>query len=124
MSFPEYGDLIQVNFGDSQETEPGEFEDPHPAVVVQYTRDDDETVVVAPVSSRDQQSRAREIKLPGTTDGLDNDSVAILNLITTVSFEGRIEPGGGSENDSWRRGKLPPKKMEEIQRKLAKLFQI
>lgn len=124
MSFPEYGDLVQVNFRDSEETEPGEFEDPHPAVVVQYTNDDDEAVVVAPVSSRDQQSLSREVKLPGTIDGLDNDSVAILNLITTVSFEGRIEPEGGNDADSWRRGRVPPKKMEEIQRKLARLFRI
>lgn len=124
MSFPEYGDLIHVNFRDSGETEPGEFEDPHPAVVVQYTGDDDEAVVVAPVSSRDQQSRAREVKLLGTIDGLDEDSVAILNLITTVSFEGRIEPEGGSDTDSWRLGRVPPKKMEEIQQKLARLFRI
>lgn len=124
MSFPEYGDLIHVNFRDSEETEPGEFEDPHPAVVVQYTRDSDEAVVVAPVSSRDQQSRAREVELPGTIDGLDSDSVAILNLLTTVSFEGRIEPDARSGTDSWRLGRLPPKKMEEIQGKLARLFRI
>ena len=124
MSFPEYGDLIHVNFRDREEAEPGEFEDPHPAVVVQYTNDDDEAVVVAPVSSRDQQSRAREVKLPGTTDGLDTDSVVILNLITTVSFEGRIEPDDGYGNESWKLGRIPPKKMEEIQRKLARLFRI
>lgn len=124
MSFPGDGDIIHVNFRDEENTEPGEFEDPHPAVVVQYTREGDEAVVVAPISSRDKQSRSREVKLPGTIEGLDSDSVAILNLITTVSFEGRIEPEGGSDNESWKLGRVPPKKMEEIQGKFAKLFRI
>lgn len=123
MSFPEYGDLIHVNFTDSQHSEPGEFEDPHPAVVVQYTSDGDRAVVVAPISSRDQQSRSREVKLPGTISGLDEDSVAILNLITTVSFEGRIKPDGSS-NESWHLGRVPPPKMEEIQAKLGRLFRV
>lgn len=123
MSFPEYGDLIHVNFRDNADSEPGEFEDPHPAVVVQYTRDDDEAVVVAPVSSRDKQSWSREVELPGTIDGLDRDSVAILNLITTVSFDGRIRADGDT-SESWRLGKIPPQKMEEIQEKLATLFRI
>lgn len=123
MSFPEYGDLIHVNFIDSHESPPGEFEDPHPAVVVQYTNEQDEAVVVAPVSSRDRQSWSREVKLPGTIDGLDQDSVAILNLITTVSFEGRIQPNEG-DGGSWRLGKVPPTKMEDIQEKLGTLFRI
>lgn len=123
MSFPEYGDLIHVDFTPKSESRPGEFEDPHPAVVVQYTNTDDRAVVVAPVSSRDKQSFSREVELPGTIDGLDNDSVAILNLITTVSFEGRIKQEGDSTN-SWCLGKVPPRKMEEIQEKLERLFRI
>jgi mRNA interferase MazF len=123
MSFPEYGDLIHVNFTDSDESPPGEFEDPHPAVVVQHTNEQDEAVVVAPVSSRDRQSWSREVKLPGTINGLDQDSVVILNLITTVSFEGRIQPDEGN-GDSWRLGKVPPPKMEDIQEKLGNLFHI
>ena len=47
MSFPEYGDLIHVDFTPSEDSEPGEFEDPHPAIVVQYTNSDDRAVVVA-----------------------------------------------------------------------------
>ncbi|ELY81931.1 type II toxin-antitoxin system PemK/MazF family toxin [Natrinema gari] len=123
MSFPNYGDLIHVNFRPSHQSDPGEFEDPHPAVVIQYTCDNDRAVVVAPISSRDQQSRSREVKLPGTVDGLDNDSVAILNLITTVSFEGRIR-ADGDDSASWRLGQVPPRKMEEIQEKLERLFLI
>ena len=123
MSFPEYGDLIRVDFTPSEDSEPGEFEDPHPAVVVQYTNSDDRAVVVAPVSSRDKQSFSREVRLPGTIDGLDSDSVAILNLITTVSFEGRVRLEG-DDSDSWRLGKVPPQKMEEIQEKLERLFRI
>lgn len=123
MSFPEYGDLIHVDFTPSEDSEPGEFENPHPAVVVQYTSSDDRAVVVAPVSSRDKQSRAREVGLPETVDGLDSDSVVILNLITTVSFEGRVRLEADS-SDSWRLGKTPPRKMEEIQRKLKRLFRI
>jgi len=123
LSFPEYGDLIHVDFTPSEDSEPGEFEDPHPAVVVQYTNSDDRAVVVAPVSSRDKQSFSREVRLPGTIDGLDSDSVAILNLITTVSFEGRVRPEG-DDSDSWRLGKVPPQKMEEVQEKLERLFRI
>lgn len=123
MSFPGYGDLIHVDFTPSNESKPGEFEDPHPAVVVQYTNTDDKAVVVAPVSSRDRQSRSREVKLPGTIDGLDCDSVVILNLITTVSFNGRITLED-DEYDSWRLGRIPPRKMEEIQEKLKRLFRI
>lgn len=123
MSFPEYGDLIHVDFTPSEESETGEFEDPHPAVVVQYTSSDDRAVVVAPVSSRDKQSYSREVRLPGTIDGLSSDSVAILNLITTVSFEGRIKPED-DDSDSWRLGKVPPQRMEEIQEKLKRLFRI
>lgn len=123
MSFPEYGDLIHVDFTPSEESEPGEFEAPHPAVVVQYTNSDDRTVVVVPVSSRDKQSYSREVGLPGTIDGLDCDSVAILNLITTVSFEGRVKPEG-DDSDSWHLGKVPPQKMEDIQEKLKRLFRI
>lgn len=123
MSFPEHGDLIHVDFRPSEDSEPGEFEDPHPAVVVQYTSPEDRTVVVAPVSSRDKQDRSREVKLPGTIDGLDRDSVVILNLITTVSFEGRVKLEG-DDSDSWRLGKIPPRRMEEIQEKLERLFRI
>lgn len=123
MSFPEYGDLIHVDFSSSDESKPGEFEDPHPAVVVQYTNSDDRAVVVAPVSSRDKQSFSREVRLPGTIDGLDGDSVAILNLITTVSFEGRVKQQG-DESESWHLGKVPPQKMEEIQKRLERLFRI
>lgn len=123
MNFPERGDLIHVDFTPSEDSEPGEFEDPHPAVVVQYTRPDDRAVVVAPVSSRDKQSRAREVKMPGSTDGLDKDSVVILNLVTTVSFEGRVRLNGDG-SDSWRLGKVRPKKMEEIKHKFKSLFGI
>lgn len=123
MSFPEYGDLVHVDFTPATASEPGEFEDPHPAVVVQYTRSSDSAVVVAPVSSREKGSRAREVTLHGTLDGLDRDSVVILNLITTASFKGRIRPDG-DEHASWRLGKVPPKKMEEIQEKLRRLFRI
>jgi len=80
-------------------------------------------VVVAPVSSRDKQSFSREVRLPGTIDGLDSDSVAILNLITTVSFEGRVKLDD-DDLDSWHLGKVPPQKMEEIQEKLERLFRI
>lgn len=121
MSFPEYGDLIHVNFIDSNESPPGEFEDPHPAVVVQHTSDNDKGVVVAPVSSRDRQSWSREVKLPGTVPGLDEDSVVILNLITTVSFSERVKVDG-DDTDSWKRGKVPPGRMEDIQDKLGTLF--
>jgi len=65
----------------------------------------------------------REVMLPGTIDGLDSDSVAILNLLTTVSFEGRVKPDG-DDLESWRLGKVPPQKMEEVQRKLKRLFRI
>jgi len=123
LSFPEYGDLIHVDFTPSEDSEPGEFEDPHPAVVVQYTNSDDRSVVVAPISSRDKQSLSREVKLPGTINGLNRDSVAILNLITTVSFEGRVKPED-DDSDSWRLGKIPPQKMEQIQGKLERLFRI
>lgn len=122
-SFPSYGDLVYVDFTPAEASAPGEFEDPHPAVVVQYTRSGDRAVVVAPVSSRDRQSRAREVTLYATLDGLSAESVAILNLLTAVSFEGRIRLGD-DETDSWRLGRLPPKKMEEIQSKLARLFKI
>lgn len=121
MTFPEYGDLIHVDFTPRSESEPGEFEDPHPAVVVQYTSQEDRAVVVAPVSSRDKRSRSREVELPGTLDGLESDSVAILNLITTVSFEGRIKQSGDSTR-SWLLGKVPPRKMEEIQKKARTTF--
>lgn len=123
MSFPQYGDLIHVDFTPSEDSEPGEFEDPHPAVVVQYTSPDDRAVVVAPISSRDKQSFSREVRLPGTINGLESDSVAILNLLTTVSFEGRVKPDG-DDSDSWRLGRVPPQKMEEIQEKLKRLFRI
>jgi len=121
VSFPEYGDLIHVNFIDSNESPPGEFEDPHPAVVVQHTNDNDKGVVVAPVSSRDRQSWSREVRLPGTVPGLDEDSVTILNLITTVSFEKRVK-ADDDDSDSWRLGKVPPEYMEDIQDKLGRLF--
>ncbi|MEZ3144447.1 type II toxin-antitoxin system PemK/MazF family toxin [Halobaculum sp. MBLA0143] len=124
MNFPEYGDLIHVDFTPSERSKPGEFEDPHPAVVVQYTSQDDRAVVVAPVSSREKDSRSREVKLPAETPGLDEESVVILNLITTVSFDGRVEPEDDGDLDSWRLGKVPPKKMEEVQKKLKRLFRI
>ena len=123
MSFPEYGDLIHVDFTPSEDSEPGEFEDSHPAVVVQYTNPNDRAVVVAPISSRDKQSFSREVRLPGTIEGLDSDSVAILNLITTVSFEGRVKPES-DDLDSWHLSKVPTRKMEEIQEKLERLFRI
>lgn len=78
-------------------------------------------MVVAPVSSRDRQSWSREVRLPGTVPGLDEDSVVILNLITTVSFEERIKEDD-DDNESWRLGRVPPEHMEDIQDKLGTLF--
>jgi mRNA-degrading endonuclease toxin of MazEF toxin-antitoxin module len=56
-----------------------------------------------------------------------NGSVAIVNLVTAVSIQGRLvsnddETISTTSGESWRLGRLSPSKMEEVERKLSRVF--
>lgn len=109
-----------VTFPQPDEIPDEEFENPHPAVVLQNDNDNHqrETTIVVPLTSGSNPDPLDEVLLTPSEDGVQNDSLAQLHMITAVSVPGRIFDGGGSPS-AWKLGEASPKVMNEIENKLS-----
>jgi mRNA interferase MazF len=117
---PNRGDVVLVNFPEPDDVDPGEFEKPHPAVVVQNNSDNRQkkSTIVVPVTSGTDPDPLTEVLLTPENDGVENRSIAILNQITTVSISGKIKDQG-SDSGTWKMGEVHPDTMRDIENKLA-----
>lgn len=115
----ERGDLVLVTFPDPDEAPEGTFENPHPAVVLQNNSDNaklDSTIVI-PVTSGDDAHPLCEVQLTPSRDDVENESIAVLNQITTVSIPDQIKDVDGDES-AWKMGSISSKSMKDIEMKL------
>ncbi|MBP2250760.1 mRNA-degrading endonuclease toxin of MazEF toxin-antitoxin module [Halarchaeum solikamskense] len=120
MSDPSRGDIARVSFTPKDESPDGEFEDPHPALILQRDRlnnELDSTVVIPVTSSYTRVDRARNVELKPGTDGVEKNSIAVLPLVTTVSIPERIHDHGAGEG-AWKMGEISNSKLSDIERKL------
>lgn len=120
MSSVARGDVVWVTFPDPEEVPDEEFENPHPAVVVQNDARNHrhDTTIVAPLTTSQSGAEAlADVQIVSTSDGVDEDCVAKLGMLSTVSVPGRIMDQ--SENpEVWKMGALSASKMNEIEARL------
>ena len=119
------GDIVRVTFPNPEDTFDGEFESPHPAIVLQNTSANNKlrSTIVIPVTSGSDPHHLREVQLIPENDGVENDSIALLPKISCVSIQGRIK----DENDdeaAWREGEISGEAINEIEQKLSYLLEI
>src|SRR5699024_6253010 len=114
-------DIIWVSFPDQNEIPPEEFDNPHPAIVIQNNSDNnslDSTVVVPLTTNQNGEVRLlTDVRVSAATEDIDEDSTAKLNLLSSVSVPGRIFDEGENEG-AWKIGEISPTKMTEIENKL------
>lgn len=120
MSSVERGDIVWVTFPDPEEVPDEEFENPHPAVVIQNNSRNHEydTTIVAPLTtSQDSTKCLADVSVSSATEDVEKDSIAKLGMLTVVSVPGRIMEE--SENpETWKMGELSAGKMNEIENRL------
>lgn len=120
------GDVVWVTFPDPEDVPDEEFENPHPAVVVQNdTRNHKfETTLVVPLTtSQTSEEEFADIAISSSSEEVDDDCVAKLGLLSAVSVPGRIMDE--SENpEVWKMGELSAGKMSEIEAHLEILLGI
>lgn len=120
------GDIVWVNFPDPDEIPDEEFDNPHPAIVVQNdTRNHRyDTTVVAPLTtSQDSAEEFVDVSITASAEDVDEDSVAKLGMLSTVSVPGRIMNESESP-DVWKMGELSASKINEIEARLEVLLGI
>jgi len=120
------GDVVYVTFPDPEDIPDEEFDNPHPAIVVQNdTRNHRyDTTIVAPLTtSQSSEEEFADVQILSTSEGVDEDSIAKSGMLSTVSVPGRIMDH--SENpDIWKMGELSANKMNEIEARLEVLLGI
>lgn len=120
MTSVERGDIVWVTFPDPNDIPEEEFENPHPAIVIQNdSRNHEyETTIVAPLTTAQDTTQAlADVKIPSASEDVEKDSIAKLGMLTTVSVPGRIMDK--SENpETWKMGELSARKMNEIEQRL------
>lgn len=116
-------DIVWVTFPDSDEIPPEEMDNPHMAVVLQTDDMNNKlnSTVVVPISSGGVRDSLREVFIPSHSEDVDENSVAVLSQITTVSVPGRIFDESEDEA-AWKQGELSREKMNEIEDRLGYLF--
>jgi mRNA-degrading endonuclease toxin of MazEF toxin-antitoxin module len=119
------GDIVRVTFPSPEDTFDGEFESPHPAIVLQNTSANNKlrSTVVIPVTSGSDPHHLREVRLTPERDGVENDSIALLPKISCVSIQGRIKDESDNEA-AWREGEISGEAINEIEQKLSYLLEI
>ncbi|RLM68643.1 type II toxin-antitoxin system PemK/MazF family toxin [Halorubrum sp. Atlit-26R] len=120
------GDVVWVTFPDPEDVPEEEFENPHPAVVVQNDSRNHkyDTTIVAPLSTSQESSEEfADVEISSSSEGVDDDSIAKLGLLSAVSVPGRIMDE--SEDPSvWKMGELSASKMAEIEARMEVLLGI
>lgn len=105
-----------VSFPPAEDIPDEEFDDPHPAVVIQCDSENGrkETTVVIPISTGANPDALTEVKLQPGRDGVENESIVKLHQITTVSVSDRITEGYDDES-AWKMGEVSAQAMAEIE---------
>jgi mRNA-degrading endonuclease toxin of MazEF toxin-antitoxin module len=116
---PHRGDVVRVSFPEPSDIPDAEFEDPHPAVVIQNNSDNNQkdSTVVIPCTDGSDPDPLREVPLHPEKDGVEKMTKAVVNQITTVSIPGRIKDYS-DDPDVWKMGEVSQDKMTEIEQKL------
>ncbi|NHX37279.1 MULTISPECIES: type II toxin-antitoxin system PemK/MazF family toxin [Halolamina] len=120
------GDVVWVTFPDPEDIPDEEFENPHPAIIVQNdTRNHrHDTTIVAPLStSQSSEEEFADVAISSTSEEVDDDSIAKLGLLSAVSVPGRIMDQSEDPN-VWKMGELSASKMSEIEARLEVLLGI
>ena len=120
MSSVERGDIVWVTFPDPEEVPEEEFENPHPAVVIQNDSRNHEydTTIVAPLTtSQDSTQCLADVSVSSATEDVEKDSIAKLGMLTVVSVPSRIMEEG-EDPETWKMGELSASKMSEIETRL------
>ena len=125
MTAPSRGDVVRVSFPDDEDIPDEEFDGPHPAVVLQNDglNERKDTVVVIPVSSGSNADALSEVKLQPGRDGVENESIAKLHQITTVSISERIVEGYDDES-AWKEGEVSAQTLSNIENYLGYVLEI
>lgn len=125
MADPNRGEIVWVDFPDSEDIPDELMDDPHMGVVIQNDGQNGRqpTTVVVPISSGPAKSRYTEVDIPSFDEPVDQDSHAILTLMTAVSIEDNIKSGYDNK-DAWCEGELTNSTMHEIERNLRLLFEL
>jgi len=116
----ERGDIVWVTFPDPNDVPDEEFENPHPAIVIQNNSRNHEydTTIVAPLTTAQNRSQAlADVRVSSASEDVEEDSIAKLGMLTTVSVPGRIM----DESDNpevWKMGELSASKMDDIEKRL------
>jgi len=119
------GDVVRVSFPSDDDIPDEEFDSPHPAVVLQndgLNRRKD-TAVVIPVTTGSNADTLSEVKLQPGRDGVENESIAKLHQITTVSISERIVEGYEDEA-AWKEGEVSAQTMSDIENYLSYVLEI
>lgn len=112
-----------VTFPPAEDIPDDEFDNPHPAVVLQcdYENSRKDTTVVIPVTSGSNADATTEVELEPGRDGVENESIALLHQITTVSVSERITEGYDDES-AWKLGEVSSQAMTDIETYLEYLL--
>lgn len=106
------GDIVRVDFPEAEDIPDSEFDSPHPAIVIQNNTANHrlDTVTVVPVTTNDYNGHDYEVRLFAEKDGVKEESVAKVNLISSVSINDRVM----NEKD-WKMGGISGVKMDELE---------
>lgn len=114
------GDIVWVTFPKPDNIPDEEFDNPHPSIVVQNDTKNhrlDTTVVVPLSTSQNGADMLSDVELSSASEEVENDCVAKLEMLTTVSVPGRIMEQS-TDPEIWKMGEVSASKINEIESKL------
>lgn len=114
------GDVVWVTFPEPDDIPEEEFDNPHPSIVVQNDTKNHrlDTTVVIPLSTSQSTAEAfSDVELSSDAEEVEDDCVAKLEMITTVSVPGRIMEQS-TNPQVWKMGEVSASKLNEIESKL------
>jgi len=114
------GDIVWVTFPDSEDVPDEEFDNPHPAIVIQNdTKNNrlDSTLVIPLTTSQSEPESLSDVKLSAASEDVKEDSVAKLEGITMVSVPKRIMEESTAP-EVWKMGEVSASKLNEIESRL------
>lgn len=114
------GDIVWVTYPEPDDIPEEEFDNPHPSIVVQNDTKNhrlDTTVVIPLSTSQTNADSLSDVEFSATSEEVEDDCIAKLEMITTVSVPGRIMEQS-TNPDVWKMGQVSASKINEIESKL------
>lgn len=120
MTVPSKGDVVWVDFPETDDVPDEEMDDPHMAVVFQNQslNHDKRSTIVVPITSGEPTDRTCEVSIPSHNEPVDHQSKAVVTKMTCVSIPERIHSYSEDEA-SWKEGELSIKRMNEIETRIG-----